>query len=904
MIDIGIGKTDTAGLAGKREFSGAPLPGVIATPGLSSVDALRLLGAHGPNTITRTVRDPLWLRFLQQFWSVFAILLWVAGALAIVAGMPELGLAIFAVIAINGIFGFLQEYRAERAVEALEHLLPTRNSVVRDGVEVVIDAAQIVVGDVVCLEEGDQVPADGQLLSASELNIDQSSLTGESTPQLKVSGVPVGNSVPPLERQDRVFAGTGVASGNGRFTVTATGMATEIGTIARLTQAVRAEQSPLQKEIAHVVRIVTVLSIALGVVFFGLGILTGRMDLAAGFFFALGVIVANVPEGLLPTITLGLALGVQRMAHHGSLVKRLSSVETLGATTVICTDKTGTVTRGVMAVHSFWVGGRVVSSNELSGDALQHVQKLVRSGMLACQAGKKRGNPIEMALFEAGPGLQLDATALARDFPVVAIHPFDSFRKRMSVVRAEKDGCTAYIKGAPLQTMSLCTSWLNGDAVEPLTAERRQQFIKQHNELADQGLRLIAVCQRRVACSAEQAVLVDVERELTFAGLIAFGDPPRAEVASAIASCHTAGIRVTMITGDDGRTAQSVARQVGLTIERVITGEELERMPAEQLRQEVCKPGILFARTSPQNKLAIVKALKENGEIVAVTGDGVNDGPALKAADIGIAMGIRGTDVAKEAAEMVITDDNFASIVTAIREGRTIYSNIGKLVTYIFASNVPELIPFLFFVFLRVPLPLTVLQILAVDLGTDLFPALALGTEPPEGGIMGVPPRKRGARLLGLGRLARAYLFLGMVEAALAMLAFYATYWMAGWRPGMPMDNSGEVYKHATTMTLAGIVFAQIGNVFACRSEEESVFSLGVFSNVRVFYGIAAELAILALLIGIPPLRSVFGLAVPNLNDLAILIAFPPLLLLCEEGRKLYIRWRKRRAGAVTAAAR
>ena len=827
---------------------------------------------------------------------MFAILLWVAGALAVLAGMPELGLAVFAVIVVNGTFGFLQEYRAERAVEALARLLPVRNTVIRDGNEVEVEAWQIVPGDVVCLEEGNQIPADGQILSSSELQVDQSPLTGESFPQPKApSNQFDGSRIPLLERQNLVFAGTAVISGNAQYVVTATGMATEIGAIAHLTQTVREEPSPLQREIAHVVRIVTILSIVLGVVFFGLGLATGRMDVATGFFFALGVIVANVPEGLLPTITLGLALGVQRMAKRGSLVKRLSSVETLGATTVICTDKTGTVTLGTMDVKGLWVSGRTVSFQGLSGDAVQDVRGLLSSSVLACQARNEHGDAMETAILRSAKQFKIDENKLRREHPVVIAHPFDSIRKRMSLVRATETGRAVYVKGAPLQTLNLCNTWLNDGRTEPLSDAPRAQIICDHNEMADRGLRILAVCQRRIDSNLERAPHPDVECELTFIGMIAFWDPPRVEVAAAVAHCRSAGIRVIMITGDDGRTAQSVARQIGMPVAKIVTGDDLSGLSPERLLEVVNEPGVLFARTSPQHKLAIVKCLKDNGEVVAVTGDGVNDAPALKAADIGVAMGIRGAEVAKEAAEMVITDDNFASIVMAIREGRTVYANIGKLVTYMFASNVPEIVPFLCFIFLGIPLPLMVLQMLAVDLGTDLFPALALGTEPPEPGIMDAPPRRKSKRLLGLGRLSRAYLFLGLIEAALAMLAFFATYWFAGWRPGMPMAGSGEVYKHATTMTLAAIVAAQIGNVFACRSESASIFSIGLFSNPRIFLGIAAEILILASLIAIPGLRSVFGLAVLNSRDLALLLAFPPLLLLLEEGRKFTVRSFRRR---------
>jgi len=385
-----------------------------------------------------------------------------------------------------------------------------------------------------------------------------------------------------------------------------------------------------------------------------------------------------------------------------------------------------------------------------------------------------------------------------------------------------------------------------------------------------------------------------IESGLELLGLIALWDPPRPEVPGAIALCRRAGIRVVMVTGDYGLTAQAIARRIDLPVGKVVTGDEVERMAPATLQDLLREPGVLFARTSPAHKLAIVRALKASGEVVAVTGDGVNDAPALKAAAIGVAMGRRGTEVAREAAEMVITDDNFASIVSAIRQGRAIYANMGKFVTYIFASNVPELVPFLAFVLLGTPLPLTVMQILAVDLGTDLVPALALGAEPPEPGVMDRPPRPRDARLLGPGRLLRAYGFLGVAEAILSLGSFFWTYRVSGWRPGLPMAASGDLYRRATTMTLAGIVAAQVGNLFACRTDRESVFRVGLFANPLIWAGIVAEIAVLAGLILVPPLREVFGLAPLAFAEWGILLLFPPAMVLVDEARK----WIVRRAGA------
>ena len=863
--------------------------------GLTETEAARRLRAGGANRLERIRRRSLLLRLGAQFTTFFAVLLWAGGFLAFLAALPELGWAIFAVIVINGIFSFLQEHRAERAVEALQQLLPHEITVLRDGREQRRPTTEIVVGDIVRLEEGDQVPADGQLLTAQGLRVDQSALTGEAHPVFKLP--PAGDAregVPRTERHELLFAGTGVAAGAGRFVVTATGMVTEIGAIAHLTQSVVEESSPLQVEMARVTRVVTALAVSIGVGFFALGVLTGTLSVAHGLVFALGVIVANVPEGLLPTLTLALALGVQRLAREGSVVKRLSAVEELGATTVICTDKTGTLTQNRMAAHLAWVAGRTVPLDSLGPDPPTETARLFEAAVLASHATVERGDPTEVALVAAAAAQGAQIENERHVHALLAPYPFDSFRKRMTLVRAADGGATAYVKGAPRETLALCAAIRWDTDTRPLTDELRTSIIADHDRMAARGLRVLAVAVRALPDDLVGAPAWVVECDLTFLGLIALWDPPRPEVGEAVALCQRAGIRIVMITGDYGLTAQAIGRQIGLRVERVITGEEIERLPTDALRSLVRAEGVLFARTSPAHKLRIVATLRALGEVVAVTGDGVNDAPALKAADIGVAMGKRGSDVAKETAEMVITDDNFASIVAAIRQGRATYANMGKFVTYIFASNVPELVPFLAFVFLGIPLPLTVMQILAVDLGTDLLPALALGAEPPEPGVMDGPPRARGDRLLGPARLLRAYGFLGVIEAALALLAFFWTYWLAGWRPGLPMAATGALYQRATTMTLAAIVAAQIGNVFACRTDRESVFRAGLFANRLALAGVAAEIAILVGFILVPPFPAIFGLAPPSFAEWSMLLAFPPTILLLEEARKGIVRWRTR----------
>ena len=875
-----------------------------APQGLGAEAAARRLAACGLNMLERVRRRPLALRLAEQLVSFFAVLLWIGGALALLAGMPELGWAMFVVIVINAFFSFVQEYRAERAVQALQALLPHEITARRGGRDIRVPATRLVPGDIVLLAGGDQVPADVQLLSAHNVRVDQSSLTGEPHPVFKLPAA--GNQrarVPRLERQELLFAGSSVVSGEATGVVVATGMATEIGAVAHLTQAVAEPPSPLHREIRRVTRVVTILSVAVGAGCFVIGVATGLLRVGEGFMFALGVIVANVPEGLLPTLTLALALGVQRMARRRSIVKKLAAVEGLGATTVICTDKTGTITEGRMLLRAVWLDGRTRAGDELMAGAGE-IRPLLEAAVLASQATADHGDPTEVALMVAATRAGIEPAGLRTAHGLLAAHPFDSFRKRMTLIRGAAAGPIAYVKGAPRETLALCATVRWQGQTILLTPEHRRQCLAEHDRLASEGLRLLAVAERPLTPELLDAPASVVEHGLTLLGLVALWDPPRAEVPDAIALCRRAAIRVIMITGDYGLTAEAIGRRIGLDVVTLVTGDEVQRMRPETLRGLVRKPGVLFARMSPAHKLAVVQALQAHGEVVAVTGDGVNDAPALKAADIGVAMAGRGTEVAREAAQMVITDDNFASIVTAIRQGRAIYSNMGKFVSYIFASNVPELAPFLVFVFFGVPLPLTVMQILAVDLGTDLLPALALGAEPEEPGVMDGPPRRRDERLLSGRRLLHAYGFLGVLEAILALSAFFWTYWLAGWRPGLPMAGAGALYRRATTMTLAGIVAAQVGNAFACRADRASIVRIGFTSNPLLLVGVTVEIAAMVGLIAIPPLRHVFGLEPLGFHEWGVLLLFPPLMLLAEEARKLALRrwWSPRASGAETGA--
>jgi Ca2+-transporting ATPase len=888
--------------------------------GLTNDEAAKRIGRYGPNVLKQVRKKSLILRFTENLTNLLALLLWAGGILSFVADMAELGWAIFAVIIINAVFSFWQEYKAERALEALKKLLPQKARVLRGGSEKEIPATALVPGDIILLEDGDSVSADARLIEASDMRVDNSALTGESKPIHKTAGaVANGKEFLWTELPNLVFAGTTVSSGTGKAAVIATGMHSEIGRIASLTQELSDDKSPLQREIEKVTRIVTILAVAMGVLFFVVGTSLGRLSMAAAFLFAIGIIVANVPEGLLPTVSLSLAMAVQRMVKRNVIVKRLSSVETLGCTTIICTDKTGTLTSNEMTVTKIWVNNATL---EVSGTRYEPIgnfhkrgipfsrEEMKESGLyqffdvcVLCnnsnllpprKAGDQwsiLGDPTEAAMLVMAAKGGIDINVRGKALPRIGHLPFESVRKRMTCINLVDGATLAHVKGAPAETLSLCTHVLLNGRVEELTDTLRRAILSENDVMAQEGLRVLAVASKRLDFT-EGFTVENTERELVFLGLAGMMDPPRPEVPGAMELCHRAGIRAIMITGDYGLTALAIARRIGLVRSenpRVVIGQELAEMDEAGLR-ELLKTEVIFARVSPEHKMRIVSALKDLGEVVAVTGDGVNDAPALKKADIGVAMGIRGSDVAKEAAAMILTDDNFASIVAAVEEGRAVYSNIKKFVTYIFASNIPEVIPFIAFVLFRIPLPLTVMQILAVDLGTDLMPALGLGMEPPERGTMDRPPRPRNKRLLDLPLLLRAYCFLGPIEAIASMAGFFFIYYESGWRPGMAMADSGQIYITATTMTLAGIVASQIGNVFACRTERESVFRTGLFANRLVLWGIATELVIITSLIYVPPLQRIFGLAPLTIKEWGFLLIFPPILLLIEEARKRIVR--------------
>lgn len=896
--------------------------------GLTSEQAQSRLAQYGPNELPRAKGRPIIFRFFEQFTDLFALVLVAASAITFLAyfiQVPhdvqnlQLAVAILGVVVLNAVIGFFQEYSAERTAEALQALVPKACRVIRDGERVEIPARELVPGDVLALEAGDAISCDARVVEAHDLSVNNVALTGESEPvgRTDEAGAVEGELI---ESRNCVFMGTSVVNGTGKAVAFATGLQTEFGRIFRLTSEVVEEKSPLQRQVASMAKRVSAAAVAMGAVLFALRAGTSSNAVVDSFVFALGVMVALVPEGLPATLSVSLAIGVRRMARKNALIKKLLAVETLGSTTVICTDKTGTLTKAEMTVTTVWASGR---SHRVGGvgysphgevEDPDAVRELLRVGALCSDAKmlapdeeaklpwRILGDTTEGAIVVAAAKAGVEPEAAAEKTPRVAEFPFDSDRKLMSTVHRCDSGYQSYVKGSPQELLARCERVLWDGREVPLDDELRVRIAEANDAMAADALRVLGVGRRDVDSAHPSQDLA--ERGLTFLGLVGMLDPPRPEVAEAVSSCRAAGIRVIMVTGDYGLTAEAIARKVGIVAgarAQVVSGSDLEAMSDSELAEVLRSHWeILFARVKPEHKMRVVGALKDQGEIVAVTGDGVNDAPALKRADIGVAMGITGTDVAREAAVMVLLDDSFASIVSAVELGRSVYQNIRKFLIYLFSHNIAELMPILIAPFVGFPLvPLTALQVLAIDLGSDVMPALALGAEPPEPGIMDRPPRPTSERLFS-GTVVRRFLFLGLIQSAGVIFAFY-------WRIHSAhlgfshFTTANPVYREALTMTQAGIVVSQFFNGFAVRTDEQSVFKVGLLSNLPLLGAEFLGIAIISAISYVPALQSVFHTAALTLNDWLMLVAFGAVLLVADETRKALLRRRRGRQDGVPA---
>lgn len=866
--------------------------------GLAPAEAQRRLKEYGSNRVEDVQQRNRLLDFFKEFTHSFSIVLWIAAGLSFLAewrepgqGMARIGYAIVVVILVSSLFSFWQEDRVEKALAALRRLLPSQVEVIRGGEVIQIPAEEVVPGDIVLLEQGDNVPADCRLIEAFGVRVNNATVTGESVAQPRDTAPDEVEEV--VRSKNIVLAGTSIVSGRAKAVVFAIGMHTVFGRIAHLTQVSGEDVSPLQREIAHLSRAIVILAVLIGLLFFLVGKFVG-ISFWQDFIFAIGIIVAMVPEGLQPTLTLSLVLATQRMAKRQVLIRHLSSVEALGSTTVICTDKTGTLTQNRMTVKALFLGG----SLELDLDSTMPESRieayrpffraieLCQVLQVSQQSDKKMywGDPMEVALIQLSERLAPLGFSPRRVDEI----PFDTERMRLSTIYEMPEGQALHCKGAPETVIPLCSGVLLDGSVHPLSPEWRGKIRAAQEDMAGRGLRVLAIAYRILGDS-----VAPVEDDLIFAGLAGLEDPPRQEVPEAIRKCREARIKVIMITGDYQHTAVAIAREIGLIQSGepvVLTGDQVRRLSRIQLQLALDTPDIIFARVTADQKMRIVEALKQKGHIVAVTGDGINDAPALKSAHIGIAMGMAGSDVAKEAADIVLLDDNFASIVNAIEEGRAVFENIRKFLTYILAHNVPELIPYLALVLFKIPLALTPLQILAIDMGTDSLTALGLGVERPDSQVMQQPPRPQKERLFSLSVALRAYMFLGLFEAVAAMAAFFFVLKGDGWLYGQALASTDPLYLRATTACLSSIIAMQVVNVFLCRSATRSAFSTGVLGNPLIAWGVALEVVLILFIDYTPWGNEMLGTAPISLNVWLFTLPFAGVMLLLEEVRKGVMR--------------
>ena len=889
--------------------------------GLTSEEAQLRLKKYGFNTLVEKKNRGFSYKFLVHFKDLFGVLLLFASALSAVSGLWQLSLIILGVVLLNIFVSLFQESRAEKAMQTLKHWMPEYAKVFRDGELKKVLVREIVVGDIVVLEAGDRVPADARLISAFDLWTNNVPLTGESEPQPRTIKPAKTLDKAYLDSPNLVFMSTSVAKGRGKAVVLAIGMDTQFGKIANLTQTIREEQSPLQKEIVIMAKYDFSIAVVVGSVFFFASLVWLNLDFYSSILFMIGVMVACVPEGLQVTVSSALAINVLKMVKQNVLVKRLSAVQTLGSVTVICTDKTGTITEGEMTVKKLWVTDRVVDVSgagyspegefTLNGAKLKvqessEVERLLEIAAL-CNGAKLDppsdknaawsviGDPTDGALIVAALKYGMNVRNRLAEKPVVHIVPFDFARKRMTTVHKLNGDVLVYTKGAPRNVLSVCSKILVDGKVEEFSRKRLRSAEAKIRKFANEGLRVIAVAYRKMPKS-EYSKEVVVEKDMVFVGLAAMRDPPRLEVKAAVAKAKQAGIKTVIITGDYGPTAQVVAREVGIVDVdccSIVRGVDLDGLDDAAIVEAVRRGNVIFARVSPEQKLRIVKVVKGSGEVVAVTGDGANDAPSLKEADIGVAMGASGTDVAREAADIVLLDDSFESIVKAVESGRAIYENIRKFIVYVFSHNWAELIPYMLYALLGIPLPLLVVQVLAIDLAIDVIPSLALSREPPETGIMQEPPISLKERLFTSKVFLRSF-YIGVIIAVGAMYGCLSAWMAGGWQLGMALPEDSQVYLKGVTMTFAGIVVAQVGNVVACRTSKVSIFKTKLSTNKWIIWGIVAQLAILSFLIYVPFMQSFFGTTALGVEDWIFLASLALIVVFAEEIRKLFSRrWSK-----------
>jgi len=863
------------------------LLGTDPQKGLSSEEAKRRLGEYGPNEIPERKRRTILQMFLSQFTDFLIIILLVAAGISLFIGEGVDAILIMAIVVLNAVLGTVQEAKAEKALQLLKKMAAPSARVLRDGVIQTVSSREIVPGDIVILEAGNYVPADARVLESVNLSTNEAALTGESQPVEKVTEPLSEPNLPLGDRVNMVFSGTIVSRGRGKAVVVATGGETEIGKIAKMLTEIEEEETPLQKNLEKLGKQIGLIILGICAIVFLVGILEGNPILDM-FLTAVSLAVAAVPEGLPAVVTIVLALGTYNMAKRHVIIRRLQSVETLGSVNVICSDKTGTLTKNEMTVVRYylhpnrWLNHQEITS--IDDPVLKETligSALCNDAFLAFKDGKRvtAGDPTEIALVVAAWDLNLKKEELDKDMPRVHEIPFDSDRKMMTTVHRKTGTLVSYTKGAPDVVIAKCKWYLAPDGkIKELTEQDRESILQANQKMAQEGLRVLAVAFKNV----EEGMLDGLEEDLTFLGLVGMIDPPRPEVKDALEKCKTAGIKVIMITGDHKATAQTIAKEIGIMDEKgkVLTGNELLEMDVDDLAEVVEEVGV-FARVSPSDKLKIVEALKKKGKIVAMTGDGVNDAPALKRADIGVAMGITGTDVAKDASDMVLTDDNFASIVAAVEEGRKIFDNIRKVVFYLLSCNISEVATIFISILLRLPLPLIPVQILWMNLVTDGLPALALGVEPAEPDVMRRPPRDPQEGIMSR-EVLRKILIGGLIMSILTIFVY-------SWA----LMEHDEI-RLLRTMVFFTLCTAQLFHSFNSKSLRHSLFKVGIRNNPKLIFAAVVSFLMLLAVIYVPWLQDVFGTTTLKGHQLAVSAVAAFMIVPLFELVKLFDRKKSR----------
>ncbi len=934
--------------------------------GLSQSEAELNLKQHGLNIIDGKHRKAPIILFLEEFKDLMVIILIVAAVLAIIAGETRDAIVILFIVVLNALIGFLQKFKAEKAIEALRKLVAPKARVVRNGIQKELEAKYVVPGDILIISEGDSITADAILFEVNELETQESALTGESVPVRKLDYDIESTKGTEAEKENMIFMGTIVTQGSGKAIVIGTGMHTEMGKIAKLTTETKKDLSPLEKELNRIGVFVGKIALAISGVLLIEGLVLQKKEFAETLLFATSVAVAAVPEGLPATVTIALAIGVQRLAKKNAIVKQLSSVETLGSTTVICSDKTGTLTKNEMTVKEMYfdeyevsvrgVGYNPLGSIHIERDNkhcvtighengmyedyehqrkdLQNLEKnhndiyaslepFMLTASLCNNADlikdetknwKILGDPTEGALLTLAEKAGFTLEKLPSLFEKIHELPFDSKRKRMSVIMKNKETSQylVFTKGAPDTILEVCTQNIYRTKVVKLDGTAKEKFLQLNEGMAKRALRCLGFAYREI--SAKEVIQLQqeknftkeiIEKDLIFLGLVGMIDPPRPEVKAAVETAHKAGIRTYIITGDHGLTAEAIASQLSLITEKrkhiILTGQDLNDITDEKLCIHLSNKNldIIFARVSPEHKLRIVTLLKEIGEVVAVTGDGVNDAPALKRADIGIAMGITGTDVSKEASNMVLADDSYSTIVTAIQEGRTIYENLKKFVFYVFSCNIGELFTVFATIVMGLPAALSAILILCIDLGTDVLPAVALGIDPSDNDTMNKKPRKHQEKIMNKTFVIR-YVYLGIVMGLIIMSIYILTLYRYGWHWGSPLNNESFTYLKASSSAFVLLVIIQMMNTFNARSESKSIFRIGFFSNMYLLGAIAISLLITFAIVELPFFQTYIHTTSLNTLDWAIICGASLIVIVVEELRKFI---QKPRATRITRTA-